>query len=487
MASLSELREERLKKIKLLQEAGKLAYPIHIFPVESVSVNYKTIAGAIKKENFDKLVNAGDDVLLVGRVRAIRIQGSIIFLDLEEGGEKIQPIFTLKEDDLGGNKSDFDLFVNTIDIGDWISVRGPLAKTKRGEKSLLISDWQMLAKSLRPLPDKWAGLQDVEERSRRRYLDLIMDKAARERFVLRSKLVTALRKFLDEHDFLEVETPILQPQAGGASAEPFITHHNALDTDFYLRIAEELYLKRLLVGGFSKVYSINKNFRNEGIDATHNPEFTMLEWYEAFSTAAKQREFVEKLFKFLLKELDLDTVLKYNDQEINFDQTFAVKTYYQVLREYAGIEDPHSVATEPGETVEKALDRIYKKQCRPKLVQPTFIIDYPKDYLPLAKNKEDDPSLVDAFQLVAGGVELVKAFSELNDPQEQQARFKQQEANKQAGDTEAQTMDDDFIEALEYGMPPAGGVGIGIDRLAMLLTDTHNIRDIILFPTLKPR
>jgi lysyl-tRNA synthetase class 2 len=483
MASLSELREERLKKIKLLQEAGKLAYPIN------TATNGRVNRVSIKQllANFDRLNKEQVPQTIAGRIRAIRGQGGLLFADLEEDGEKVQ--LYLKRDYMGGasDGSDFDLFANTVDVGDFVVVTGQCVLTQRGEKSVVLTEWQMLAKSLRPLPDKWAGLQDVEERSRRRYLDLIMDEATRGRFVLRSKLVTALRKFLNEHDFLEVETPILQPQAGGASAEPFITHHNALDTNFYLRIAEELYLKRLLVGGFSKVYSINKNFRNEGIDATHNPEFTMLEWYEAFSTAAKQRGFVEKLFKFLLKELDLDTVLKYNDQEINFDQTFAVKTYYQVLREYAGIEDPHSVATEPGETVEKALDRIYKKQCRPKLVQPTFIIDYPKNYLPLAKNKEDNSDLVDAFQLVAGGVELVKAFSELNDPQEQQARFKQQEANKQAGDTEAQTMDDDFIEALEYGMPPAGGVGVGIDRLAMLLTDTHNIRDIILFPTLKPR
>jgi lysyl-tRNA synthetase class 2 len=474
MASLSELREERLKKVKLLQEAGKLAYPIvaeRSHSLQQVKLDFTTL-------------EAGKNTLsIAGRVRAIRGQGGLLFVDLAEDGEQFQLL--LKRDEMP--EADFDLFVNAVDIGDWLSTTGTLFVTKREEQTLQVKSWHMLAKSLRPLPDKWAGLQDVEERSRRRYLDLIMDEATRKRFVLRSDLVSTLRKFLDQNGFLEVETPILQPQAGGASAEPFVTHHNALDTDFYLRIAEELYLKRLLVGGFSKVYSINKNFRNEGIDATHNPEFTMLEWYEAFSTAAKQREFVEKLFKFLLEELDLGTVLKYNSQEIDFSGKFPVLTYYEVLRQYAGIEKPAEVVPEKGETVEKALDRIYKQVCRPKLVQPTFIIDYPKNYLPLAKNKEDNSDLVDAFQLVAGGVELVKAFSELNDPQEQQARFKQQEVNKQAGDVEAQTMDEDFIEALEYGMPPAGGVGIGIDRLAMLLTDTHNIRDIILFPTLKPR
>lgn len=474
MASLSELREERLKKINLLQKAGKLAYPI---------VAQRDYSLAEIKSNFPALEASKKSLAVSGRVRALRGQGGLLFVDIAEDGVMFQLL--LKRDDMAAE--DFDLFATTVDIGDWIGCSGTLFVTKREEQTLLVKEWHMLAKSLRPLPDKWAGLQDVEERSRRRYLDLIMDEATRARFICRSRLITALRAFLNQNDFLEVETPILQPQAGGASAEPFITHHNALDTDFYLRIAEELYLKRLLVGGFSKVYSISKNFRNEGIDATHNPEFTMLEWYEAFSTAAAQREFVEKLFKFLLQELALGPVLKYDDQEIDFSGKFAVKTYYQILREYAGIEKPTEVVPEKGETVEKALDRIYKQVCRPKLIQPTFIIDYPKDYLPLAKNKEDDPNLVDAFQLVAGGVELVKAFSELNDPLEQRARFAKQEANKRAGDSEAQTMDEDFIEALEYGMPPAGGVGIGIDRLAMLLTDTHNIRDIILFPTLKPR
>ncbi len=488
MASLEELRAERLKKLEALKAEGINPYPIAADPDYS-------IAEMITK--FDALAKAGKEVTLVGRVRALRGQGALVFFNFDDGSAVFQGL--LKKDNTA--EADFDRFQSTVDIGDFVEVMGTLFTTKREEKTLEVKSWRMLAKSLRPLPSEWSGLTDVDERFRRRYLDSLMSKEVKERFIFRSKLITAIRAFLDKADYLEVETPVLQPQAGGASAEPFVTHHQALDIDLFLRISEELYLKRMLVGGFPRVYSLSRNFRNEGIDVTHNPEFTMLEFYESYSTAAKQRALVEKMFKTLVKQLTGGSTIHYSEQVIDFSGKFKVFSYFDLLKRYALIPNPESAthdelilkAQQLGAKVsandsrEKLMDAIYKKVVRPKLIQPTFIVDYPKNYLPLAKLSEENPELVDAFQLVIGGVEIVKAFSELNDPIDQAARFAVQEAQKAAGDSEAQSMDQDFIEALEYGMPPAGGVGIGIDRLVMLLTDTHNIREVIYFPTMRPR
>ncbi|MEA1929276.1 MAG: lysine--tRNA ligase [Patescibacteria group bacterium] len=488
MASLEETRAERLKKLEQLREAG-----IDPYPVKTKRDYWLTEV----VEKFETLSGKNKALSVAGRLRARRGQGSIIFVDLDDGTAKLQLV--LKLDELG--EKSLSNFENLGDIGDFIQATGTLFVTKQQEKSLLITDWKMLAKSLRALPDKHHGLQDVEERFRRRYLDILMSPSVKERFLLRSKIVTTIRQLLDKAGFLEVETPILQPSAGGASAEPFVAHHHALDIDLHLRVAPELYLKELLIGGVPKIYEISRNFRNEGVDATHNPEFTTVEWYESFSDASKQRKLVEKIIKQTVKASTGGTAVSFNGQQIDFAKPFAKVSYYDLLRRHALILNPESASLkelrlkaeqlglplEVGDSSVKLLDAIYKKVCRPKLIQPVFIVDYPLEYLPLAKrlNKKDD--LVDAFQVVIGGLELVKAFSELNDPIDQRRRFEGQDKSRAAGDREAQPNDEAFLEALEYGMPPAGGVGLGIDRLTMLLADVKNIKEAILFPTLRPK
>ena len=486
MASLDEIRNERLAKLKSLREKGLNPYPVstqHDFTVEEVL------------ENFSKLSKRAKSLTLVGRVFSIRKQGGLIFFHFDDGTGRIQGL--LKKDDLKGDV--FNLFDETVDVGDFVACIGSLFTTKRGEKTLLVETWNMAGKALRSLPDKWHGLKDVDERFRRRYLDILMALEVKERFIKRAEIIKEIRSFLDKKGFLEVETPALQPLYGGASAEPFVTHHNALDMKLYLRISDELYLKRLLVGGIPKVYELSKDFRNEGVDATHYPEFTMLEWYEAFSDAKGQMVLVEEFLKTLVKKIFKKETISYNGEEIDFSQKFKVISYYEVLKRYALIIAPETtgrpelmlkakqlaVSLTGVESEVKILDAIYKKVCRPKLIQPTFIVDYPVDYLPLTKKKEGSEKLTDAFQLVIGGIEMVKAFSELNDPLEQRERLSRQEEFKKAGDAEAQGHDEDFLEALEYGMPPSGGVGIGIDRLVMLLTDTHNIKEVILFPGMR--
>jgi len=486
MASLEDIRKARLSKLELLKSAGVNPYPIQ----SSRDYELSTI-----KTDFEKLEKKGM-LSVVGRIMAIRGQGAILFVVLDDGTGRFQAVF--KKDDM--DQRLFSLFSDATDLGDIISVTGTLFTTQRGEKSILATSWSMLTKSLRPLPEKWNGLQDVEERFRRRYLDTLMSDDVKSRFVTRSRIITFLRAFLDRHAFLEVETPQLQPLAGGTNATPFVTHHNALDIDLYLRIAPELYLKKLLIGGFPKVYEIGRNFRNEGIDVTHNPEFTMLEFYEAFSTADKQMDFVEHMMRELTETLFAGKKLESEKGELDFSKKFTRISYADLLEDHAGI-DPHKasredvekkahklgVKVEPKDSREKIIDNIYKKSARPKIIAPTFVTDYPVDMLPLAKRSEKDPSAVDAFQLIVAGMEIVKAFSELNDPIDQQSRFDKEEENAKAGDTEAQPNDIEFVEALEYGMPPAGGVGIGIDRLAMLMTNTRNIKEIILFPTMRPR
>jgi len=474
----------------MLASAGMDAYPIHTnrdFELEEVIKSFAKLAKTKTKKYS-----------LVGRIMSLRPQGGLIFFHFSDGTGTFQAL--LKK----GEKikdEDFDLFHDTVDIGDFVEVSGTLFTTKREEKTVQVFTWRMLSKSLRPLPEKWHGLTDTEERFRRRYLDTVMSPEVRERFIVRAKIITHMRSILDNAGYLEVETPVLQPLYGGASALPFVTHHNALGNDFYLRISDELYLKRLLAGGFPKVYEIARDFRNEGIDTTHNPEFTMLEFYESYSDAPKQMAFVEAMIRSLVKNVLGGTELKWDEYTIDMKAKFAVVSFYDLLKKHALMANPESISQKeaalsaerlgvkvsPGDGIDKILDNIYKKTCRPKLISPTFIIDYPINYLPLAKKKESDASLVDAFQLVIAGTELVKAFSELNDPIDQRERFQNQEIQKKEGDGEAQPLDEDFIEAMEYGIPPAGGVGIGIDRLVMVLTNTKNIKEVILFPTLKPR
>lgn len=486
MASLEELRNERLKKLNALQERGISAYPISAKRDATITEVRNT---------FQKLAKRKKPLFLVGRVARVREQGGLIFFDFTDGTGTFQGLLKKNEMD----EAVFHDFSSLVDIGDILEVSGLLFKTKRGEETLHVLTWRMLAKALRPLPEKWHGLQDPEEKFRRRYLDTLMSEESKERFLLRSSIIRELRSFLDAEEFIEVETPTLQPLYGGASAEPFKTHHNALDIDLYLRISNELYLKRLLVGNFPKVYEIYKAFRNEGIDVTHYPEFTMVEFYESYSDAEMQMDRIERLMRTLVKKLFGKKTFMFKKSAIDVEKPFKRLTYFSVLKQYALLLNPETahreelvlkahqvgVAVSQTDSREKILDTIFKKACRPKIIQPMFIIDYPAHMLPLAKQKEKD--IVDAFQLIMGGIELVKGFSELNDPIDQRARFEMQEGNRAKGDTEAHALDEDFLEALEFGMPPAGGVGIGVDRLIMLLTDSRNIKDVILFPTMRQK
>jgi len=482
MASLEEIREARLAKIKKLEDAGINPYPIS-------SSRTHTLASV--RDSFEE----GKEVVAVGRIMAIRGQGGLLFVDLYDGTDSFQALF--KKDEM--DEKLFDLFSDTSDMGDFIEVSGSLFTTKRGEQSVEVKNWKMLSKSLRPLPEKWHGLKDAEERYRRRYLDILSNEDVRQRFLVRSGIVRELRNVLHESGYVEVETPMLQPLAGGASARPFVTHHNALDIDLFLRVAPELYLKRILVAGMPKVFELNRNFRNEGIDVTHNPEFTMLEYYEAYSDKDEQMAFITKLLREVAERVLGGQTFIFEENEIDLSVDFKHTTFSDLFKEHLNIENitemgreelveearEHSIDVDEKDGPEKIMDSLYKKQIRPKLIQPIFITSYPVNYLPLAKKL--DENTVDAFQLVVGGIELVKAFSELNDPVDQRERFEAQEKERERGDEEAQQLDVDFIEAMEHGMPPAGGVGIGVDRLVMLFTNVHNIREVILFPTLKPK
>ena len=487
VASLDEIRQARLAKLKLLQDKGINPYPI------STRID-ATLLEAVEK--FEKL-SKKKELFLAGRVMALRGQGGLVFADLFDGTGKFQAL--LKKDEIA--EESFTLWSDTVDIGDVVEVFGTLFVTKRNEKTLQVKGWRMLAKTLRPLPEKWHGLTDTEERFRKRYLDTLMNEDVRKRFVLRSKVVSEIRKFYDSHGYIEVETPRLQSVAGGATAEPFTTHYNALDMEFYLTIAQELYLKQLIIGGFPRVYEIGRKFRNEGVDVTHNPEFTMLESNEAFADAKSQREFIERLMRKVVQAVFGKLQIPYAGSEVDFEKPFAIITFYDLLRRYALVPNPEKatmeelslkakqlgVAVETIQTREKMMDAIYKKAVRSKLIQPTFIVDYPVEMNPFAKRKEEDGTLIDRFQLVAGALEIVNAFSELNNPVDQAERYAEQDKKKRAGEGEISPSDRVYLEAMEYGMPPNGGIGIGIDRLAMLLTDTHNIREVIFFPTLRPK
>jgi len=487
MATIDELRKIRLEKLKAIEKAGFLAYPMETKRTHKIEDVLK---------DFANLSRLKKEVILVGRIRALRSHGGLTFGHIEDGTGKIQ--IYLKKDRLG--EKSYQFFLENFDIGDFIEVRGILLKTKTGEKSLQVADYKILAKSLLPLPEKWHGLKDAEERFRKRYLDLIFNPEVKKKFEIRSKIIREIRNFLEKEGFLEVETPILQPIYGGAKARPFKTYLNAFDMDVFLRIAPELYLKRLLVGGFEKVYEIGKCFRNEGVDRFHNPDFTMLEFYWAFVDYKDLMKLTEKMISTIVKNIFKKTKINYQGKEVDFKTPWPRVEFSQLIKKYTkiNVKDIHQdallkKAKELGITVEKGagkaeiLDEIYKKFCRPKIWQPTFIIHFPSGFQPLAKSLEKDPQILANFQLVAAGLELNNAFSELNDSLEQKKRFEEQEKSFEAGLKEAQRMDEDFLEALEYGMPPAAGLGMGIDRLVCLLTDSHSLREIILFPTMKPK
>ena len=448
---LDDIKASRLEKLKKLRQAGTDPYP---------AKSWRTHAIKQALEGFDDFVANKDRLVLVGRGMAKREHGGSTFFVIEDGRGRIQVLF--KKDIVG--EREYQVLGETVDIGDFVEVFGLLFKTQRGERTLEAEKYRLLSKSLLPLPEKWHGLQDVEERYRKRYLDMIMNPEVREKFIKRAQIIQTLRDFLIEHQFLEVQTPTLQPLYGGASARPFKTHMYALDMDLFLRIAPELYLKRLLVGGFERVFEFTTNFRNEGMDREHNPEFSAVEWYAAYKDYNWSMELIEDLM------VTLDPV--------RFKKPFKRLTYAELMQDRAGV-DVHDV--DPAK-----LDEVFKEKIRGSLIDPTFVYEFPKSMFPLAKLKDGSDDTVEVFQFYTGGLELVKAFTELNDPGDQRERLASQENMRAKGDEEAQRMDDDYIEAMEYGMPPNSGVGIGLDRLIALLTDSHSIREVILFPLMKP-
>jgi len=438
------------------------------------------------------------EVSVAGRVITLRPMGKALFAHLQDATGKLQ--IYLRQDIVG--EDSFKDFEELVDPGDILGVRGRLFRTNTGELTVEVKEWVLLAKSLHPLPEKWHGLKDVEVRYRQRYLDLIANEHARKVFFLRSRLIGELRRFLDSKGFLEVETPILQPIASGANAKPFITYHNYLEQNLYLRIAPELYLKRLIVGGINRVYELGKNFRNEGVDTTHNPEFTMLEFYCAYWDYKDLMVFTEELFSYLLNQLVGGLKITYQGKELDFTPPFKRYRYFELLEEKTGkdkdfflkdVEGLRKLAKEVGvpkaETLThaKLIDKVFDLLVEDELWGPCFVIDFPKLLSPLAKTHREDPDLVERFELFVAGKEIANAYTELNDPVEQRERFLEQLKEKEMGDEEAMAMDEDFIRALEYGMPPTAGEGIGIDRLVMLLADVDSIREVILFPALRQK
>lgn len=485
MSTVEEIRNNRLEKLKKIELGGDSAYPIETKRTHEIS---SVLA------DFSNLVEKEEEVILVGRIRTIRGHGALTFFDFEDGTGKLQ---SLLAKDKMGDKS-YDFFVENFDIGDFVQVRGTLFETNRKEKTIQVVDYKMLSKSLRPLPEKWHGLKDVEERFRKRYLDLLFSPETKEKFVIRSNFIKELRNFLNTRGFLEVETPILQSLYGGARAKPFKTHINAMDLDVFLRISPELYLKRLLVGGFEKVYEIGKCFRNEGVDKFHNPDFTMIEFYWAYADYKQLMKFTEEIFQEVLSKVVGKTKIHYDNQEIDFGKEYERIEFFSLLEKYTNIK--YEELNEEGlrqkaiemkidlpDGADKAniADEIYKKFCRPKIVQPTFVIHHPYGFQPLAKGLDKDK--LASFQLVVAGVEVINAFSELNNPVEQNERLKTQEKLFSGGFEEAQRSDGDFVEALEYGMPPAAGFGMGIDRIVSMITDSGSLREVILFPIMREK
>lgn len=481
-------RSTREKRRKILLVNNTNPYPARVT---------RTHSAAQLLKDFDTLINNKDDISIVGRIRSIRIHGGSMFIHIEDESSPIQ--LFIRKDILG--EKQFSKFIDSTDLGDFIEASGKPYTTKRGEKSLLTQKIRIISKTLEPLPEKWHGLSDVEIRYRKRYLDLIVNHKVKDIFIKKSRMISALRIFLEKEGFLEVETPVLQPIPGGAIARPFITHHNALDTNFYLRVAPELYLKRLIIGGFERVYEIARCFRNEGMDHSHNPEFTQVEFYAAYMDYVELMKFTEKLISYIVNEVQGSLELTYQNNKIDFTPPYDQISFIDAISKYGKIDissdtnenDLKVILKEKKIPFDKSwrrgemLDEILKKIVRPNLIKPTFVHRYPIELSPLAKKTEDDPNYVERFQLFCGGKELTNAFSEINDPIDQTERFGEQQKSRKKGNDEYHRVDDDFLEALAHGMPPTAGFGMGLDRLANILTDTHNIKEVILFPTLKPK
>jgi lysyl-tRNA synthetase class 2 len=508
----SQVVEDRLAKLKALRAEGVEPYAY------AYDVTHRTAQARAAFETLEarRGVSTDDDAVrepveilrLAGRLTAIRSHGKTMFADLTDREGRLQ--LYLKQSELG---ADSFARLGQLDIGDWIGVEGELMRTRAGEITLQVAEWTLLAKTVRPLPIGKAevdadtgetvmhgGFTDVEQRYRQRYADLAVHPAVRDVFVRRARIISALRRFLDDRGYIEVETPVLQPLYGGASARPFVTHHNALDIPLFLRIADELYLKRLIVGGLDRVYEISKDFRNEGIDRTHNPEFTMLEFYEAFADYEDMMAMVEELIVDAVATVSADGLsLPFDEHQIDFTPPFRRASFMGLLEEHGGFDPAAAsdadlraraaklnVEGAAGMSRPQLLDELFKELVEHRLIQPVFVMDHPRELSPLAKPNRRDPKLVERFELMIAGREIANAFSELNDPFDQRERFEAQMGLRAGGDEEAQQLDEDYLRALEYGMPPTGGVGIGVDRLVMLLTNQVSIRDVILFPTMRP-
>lgn len=503
---LNQVMRARREKLELLKEKGILPFSYRFERTHKASEAIKVFQEEEEAGALDE-AGHGSSVRVAGRLISFRGHGKSAFGHLDDGLGTIQVYF--RKDVLG--EETFQHVLDLLDLGDWIGVAGPLFRTRTGEVTVRAASWELLTKSLRPLPlgktevdpetgEKitHSGFADVEARYRQRYADLAVHPPVREVFRARARIITAIREFMDQEGFLEVETPALQPLYGGASARPFVTRHNALDRTMYLRIADELYLKRLIVGGLDRVYEIAKDFRNEGIDRTHNPEFTMLEFYQAFADYNDMMDLVERLMVRVLDQAVGNRTISFQGREISFAPPFRRVRLLDALGEALG-EDPLALPEADlldraqrlrlpeleGAGKGKLLDKLFEALVQEDLQQPTFVTDYPKELSPLAKVHREDPELTERFELFVAGQEIANAFSELNDPLDQRARFEEQQGLRARGDDEAQQVDDDYIRALEYGLPPTGGVGMGIDRITMLLTDQPSIREVILFPVLR--
>ena len=488
-SQFSEQEGLRREKLAELQKADKDPFDVY-------KVNRTHTTGEVR-DNYEEL--EGKEVTIAGRIMSKRGQGKVVFSDIHDKDGKMQ--LFLKIDKVGEeNLKEY----KTYDIGDWVAATGEVFTTQRGEISINVNSFELTCKSLKPLPEKWHGLKDPDLRYRQRELDIITNSEVKDTFVKRSRIISAMREFLDNRGFLEVETPILSPIAGGAAAKPFVTHHNTLDMDMFLRIAPELYLKRLIVAGFEKVYEIGRNFRNEGMSVRHNPEFTAIELYEAYSDYNDMMEITENMVAYVCEKINGTTKVTYQGTEIDFMPPWRRITMVDAVKEYAGVdfttinsdEEAQAIAKEknlefpkPLNTVTKGevLNALYEEFGEEKMIQPTFIMDYPVENSPLTKKKRGNAEFTERFEAFVFGRELGNAYSELNDPIVQRERFEQQAREREYGDDEAYMLDEEFMSALETGMPPTGGLGIGIDRMIMFLTDSSSIRDVILFPTMKPQ
>lgn len=483
---LSEILQIRRDKLNSMQQQGRDPYLHTYFDVDKKAQEIL--------DNFDQL--EGKTVQVAGRIMSRRGMGKVAFMDLQDSSGRVQ--IYAKIDVMG--EGPYKAMQASLDIGDIVGVKGEVFRTQRGEISVKALELTILSKALLPLPEKYHGLTNTDARYRQRYLDLIMNSESRNVFVKRSKIISAIRTYLDSKEFLEVETPVLHVQAGGAAARPFITHHNTLDLDMYLRIALELHLKRLIVGGFDRVYEIGRNFRNEGMDTMHNPEFTMLEFYQAYTDINGMMDITEDMIRTVVHQVNGTGKVERDGMEIDLDKPFGRISMVEAVKQETGVDftlvkdidearklaDEHHVEYEQRHKKGEILNLFFEKFCEDKLVQPTFLTGHPVDISPLAKKDPVNPEYTQRFELFICGSEYANAFSELNDPIDQRQRFEAQAAQKAAGDDEACDVDEDFLTALEYGLPPTGGMGMGVDRLVMLLTGAPSIRDVLLFPTMKP-